>query len=399
MGYAGNNDPAYIIPTSIATQPPIKQQKKGIDDLDYYIGDEAIQNSKTYQLQYPVRHGQVENWDLMEKFHQACIFQYLRCEPEDHTFLLTEPPLNAPENREYTAEIFFESFGVKGLYIGVQAVLALAASWTSGKGEQTLTGTVIDSGDGVTHVIPVAEGYVIGSSIKHIPIAGRDITYFVQQLLRERENSIPPEESLEVAKRIKETYSYVCPDIVKEFRKYEQEGDKWIKRVDFVNSITKKPYSVDVGFERFLGPEVFFNPEFVSGDFLTPLPDVVDQVIQSCPIDTRRGLYKNIVLSGGSTMFKDFSKRLQRDIKRMVDARVKMSEVISQANLKTEEQIKARAIDVNVISHKKQRYAVWFGGSLLADTPDFYSYCHTKQQYEEYGPSIARYNKVFGSIL
>jgi actin-related protein 3 len=63
--------------------------------------------------------------------------------------------LNAPENREYTAEIFFESFGVKGLYIAVQAVLALAASWTSGKGEQTLTGTVIDSGDGVTHVIPV----------------------------------------------------------------------------------------------------------------------------------------------------------------------------------------------------------------------------------------------------
>jgi actin-related protein 3 len=91
----------------------------------------------------------------MEKYHQASLFQYLRCEPEDHYFLLTEPPLNAPENREYTAEIFFESFGVKGIYIAVQAVLALAASWTSGKGEQTLTGTVIDSGDGVTHVIPV----------------------------------------------------------------------------------------------------------------------------------------------------------------------------------------------------------------------------------------------------
>lgn len=92
----------------------------------------------------------------MEKFHQASIFQYLRCEPEDHHFLLTEPPLNAPENREYTAEIFFESFGAKGIYIAVQAVLALAASWTSKEvTERTLTGTVIDSGDGVTHVIPV----------------------------------------------------------------------------------------------------------------------------------------------------------------------------------------------------------------------------------------------------
>jgi hypothetical protein len=93
-----------------------------------------------------------------------------------------------------------------------QAVLALAASWVKRKvGDRTLTGTVIDSGDGVTHIIPVAEGYVIGSCIKHIPIAGRDITYFVQQLLREREPTIPPEQSLTTAKNIKERYSYICP--------------------------------------------------------------------------------------------------------------------------------------------------------------------------------------------
>lgn len=123
----------------------------------------------------------------------------------------------------------------------MQAVLALAASWASNRvSDQTLTGTVIDSGDGVTHVIPVAEGYVIGSSIKHIPIAGRDITYYVQQLLRERENSIPPEESLEVAKRIKEMYSYVCPDMVKEFKKFDSEPDKYFKQYKGIHSITQK---------------------------------------------------------------------------------------------------------------------------------------------------------------
>ena len=147
----------------------------------------------------------VEDWDLMEKFMEQCIFKYLRAEPEDHHFLLTEPPLNTPENREYTAEIMFESFNVPGLYIAVQAVLSLAASWTRRQvGERTLTGVVIDSGDGVTHVIPVAEGYVIGSCIKHIPIAGRNITSFIQTLLREREIAIPPEQSLETAKAIKE---------------------------------------------------------------------------------------------------------------------------------------------------------------------------------------------------
>ena len=69
---------------------------------------------------YPIRHGIVEDWDLMERYWEQCIFRYLRAEPEDHYFLLTEPPLNTPENREYTAEIMFESFNIPGLYIAVQ---------------------------------------------------------------------------------------------------------------------------------------------------------------------------------------------------------------------------------------------------------------------------------------
>jgi len=351
-------------------------------------------NSKTYQVSYPVRHGQVDNWAHMEYFWEQCIFKYLRSEPEDHYFLLTEPPLNAPENREFTAEIMFETFNVPGLYIAVQAVLALAASWTSKKvNERTLTGTVVDSGDGVTHVIPVAEGYVIGSSIKHIPLAGRDITTFVQQLMRDRSEPIPPSESLEVAKRVKETHSYVCPDLVKEYSKYDSEPSKWFRVYDGQNSVTKKPYQCDIGYERFLGPEIFFNPEIFSSDFLTPLPKVVDDSIQSCPIDTRRGLYKNIVLSGGSSMFKDFGKRLQRDVKRFVDWRIKRSEELSGGKLK------AVPLDVAVISHQMQRYAVWFGGSMLASTPEFYNVCHTKKAYEEIGPSICRHNPVFGAIM
>lgn len=244
-------------------------------------------------FQYPIRHGIVEDWDLMERYWEQCIFKYLRAEPEDHHFLLTEPPLNTPENREYTAEIMFETFNVPGLYIAVQAVLALAASWTSKPmGDRTLTGIVIDSGDGVTHCIPVAEGYVIGSCIKHIPVAGRNITYFIQNLLREREFGIPPEQSLETAKAIKERYCYICSDIAKEFEKYDKNSSKWIKKYTGMNAITKQPFEVDVGFERFLGPEIFFNPEIANPDFVTSLSDIVDTCIQNCPIDVRRPLYQ-----------------------------------------------------------------------------------------------------------
>lgn len=92
-------------------------------------------------------------------------------------------------------------------------------------------------------------------------------------------------------------------------------------------------------------------------------------------------------------MFKDFDKRLQRDIKRAVDKRIQLSEQLSGGNMK------AKPMEVNVISHKKQRHAVWFGGSLLASTAEFYNYCHTKAEYDEYGPSICRHNRVFGSLL
>lgn len=61
-------------------------------------------------------------------------------------------------------------------------------------------------------------------------------------------------------------------------------------------------------------------------------------------------------------MYKDFGRRLQRDIKRMVDSRIQYSESVA-GNVH-----KSKAIDVNVLSHRKQRYAVWFGGSLLGST-------------------------------
>lgn len=209
---------------------------------------------------------------------------------------------------------------------------------------------------------------MIGSSIKSIPIAGRDLTYFVQSLLRDRGE---PDSSLKTAQEIKEEHCYVCPDIVKEFSRYDRDPTRFIQHP--VLQPGGRKVTVDVGYERFLAPEIFFNPEIYSSDFLTPLPTVVDGVIQSSPIDVRRGLYKNIVLSGGSTLYKDFGRRLQRDIKHLVDDRIRASEVKSGG-------AKSGGLEVQVITHKRQRHGPWFGGSLLGQTPEFRSYCHTKAE-------------------
>ncbi len=395
-------------------------------------------------MNYPIRHGLIDNWTNMERLWQRCFYDYLRCDPESHYVLLvrkgghrtkeataggdaqsgqlpsintspssllpplpplpaqTEPPLNPPENREYTAEVMFETFNVPGMYIAVQAILALAASWTRRSAEdRTLTGTVIDSGDGVTHVIPVADGYVIGGAIKHIPLAGRDITAFVQKSLRERGEAVPPEDSLEIAKRIKEDHCYVGQDMVKEFDKYDTNPSKYFRQAMYRNSRTRAPYTVDVGYEQFLAPEMFFNPEIYSADFTKPLPQVVDESILQCPVDTRRGLYKNIVLSGGSTMFRNFNKRLQQDLKDRVDARVaaNMAKVSARAGAGAAAANQPQDIKVKVVAHDMQRYAVWFGGSMLASTPEFFRVCHTKAQYMEEGPRIARHNPVFAVTM
>jgi len=358
-------------------------------DLNFYIGQEAEKRRKNLTVKSPIRDGIVEDWDTMEKFWNRCLYGYLQCNPEEHYMLLTEPPLNPPENREYAAEIMFETFQVPGLYIGVQAVLALIASKITKTSDKVMTGTVVDSGDGVTHVIPVVDGYVIGSCIRHIPLAGSHITDFIVNLLRERKEPIPPVDIKRVARTIKEKYCYAVPKLEKEFAKYDADTSKFKTYEDF-DTRTKKKYTVDVGYERFLGPEIFFNPEIFSSDYTTPLPNLVDGCITECPIDARRLLYKNICLSGGSTMFQAFGKRLERDIKRITKARIDEINVQKNANVEH--------INVNVITHRMQRFAVWFGGAALSQLPQFSDMVISREDYLEQGPRIARASRVFSSF-
>ncbi|XP_074557548.1 actin-related protein 3-like [Curcuma longa] len=403
VGFAGNVEPCFSIPTVVAVNESFLNQSDGrnmgnylaqynagiMADLDYFIGEEALSlpTSGVYNLSYPIQRSQVTNWDTMEKFWQQCIHNYLNCDPEDHYFLLTESPITSPEDREYMGEIMFETFNVPGLYIAVQPILALSAGCSTDKPQ--MTGVVVDIGDGATHVVPVVDGYIIGSSIKSFPISGNDVTQIVLQLLQERGELIPPEDSLGIARKVKEMYCYTSSDIVKEYSKHDKKPDKYIKKWAGVKPKTRVPFSFDVGYERFLGPEVFFHPEIYISDYDTPLSLVIDNCVQSAPIDTRRGLYKNVVLSGGSTMFKGFQKRLQKDLKKIVDDR------IATSNARLGVDVKSQPVEVNVVSHPIQRSAVWFGGSVVASLPEFYESCNTKEDYDEHGASICRTSPIF----
>lgn len=317
MGYAENLEPEFVFPTAVT-----ELSKKGSlsvstknDELNYYIGDEAKRIVKTedkYSIYYPMQDGIINSWELMEKYWHQSIYNYMKCDPQENYFILTEPPLNPPENRENIAEIFFETFNVPGIYIGIQAAFSLIGTrkiFEDNKYEglneeqkksiQRLTGMVLDSGDGVTHIVPVMDGYVIGSQIKHIPIAGKKITKFIEQILIDRGEITKNEDSYFLSQKIKEKYGYVSNDILYEFAEYDKKKQnngnytqsQKFKCFESKGEISDKTYKIDVGYEMFLGPEAFFTPHIIDKEFEYGVDIIMDQVIQKCPIDYKRQLY------------------------------------------------------------------------------------------------------------
>lgn len=122
-----------------------------------------------------------------------------------HPVLLTEPPLNPRSNRDTAAQILFETFNVPAIHTSIQAVLSLYASGRT-------TGIVLDSGDGVSHAVPVFEGFAMPNSIQRIDIAGRDVTEYLQQLLRKSGYVFNTSAEKEVVRLMKESLSWVTPD-------------------------------------------------------------------------------------------------------------------------------------------------------------------------------------------
>ncbi|VAI88251.1 unnamed protein product [Triticum turgidum subsp. durum] len=177
LGFAGNSEPSFTIPTVVAVNESFLDQSEQCSsanwlaqynagvmaDLDFFIGDEALSHFKTsglYSLRSPIRHGQVNDWDTMERFWQQSIFNYLRCNPEEHYFLLTDSPVSTPESRECMGEIMFETFNVPGLYISVQSVLSLSAGFAYLK-----TLSEEDSEDSVPLEFPFQFGDMFGYSV------------------------------------------------------------------------------------------------------------------------------------------------------------------------------------------------------------------------------------------
>ena len=231
----------------ILSQPVVQSIKDYTQILSqiYSVGDEAKvwETRPDFGLRYPIERGIVTSWDDMEKIWHHTFYNELRIEPEEHSVMLTEAPLNPKVNREKMTQIMFETFRVPALYVGIQAVLSLYASGRT-------TGIILDMGYSVSHSVPIYEGYALPHAILRLDLAGRDLTDYLMKMLTKRGYSFSTSAEREIVKDIKEKLAYVAED-------YEAE----LAKADTSSDIEKKYQLPDgkwitVGAERFRCPEV-----------------------------------------------------------------------------------------------------------------------------------------------
>jgi len=353
-GFAGDQIPKAHFPSYVGRPKHIRVMAGALEG-DMFIGPRAEEYRGLLNIRYPMEHGIVEDWNDMEQIWQYIYSkEQLATFSEEHPVLLTEAPLNPRRNREKSAEIFFEQFNVPALFISMQAVLSLYATGRT-------TGVVLDAGDGVTHSVPIYEGFALPHSVMRTDLAGRDVTRYLQLLLKREGCNFKTTAEQEIVKQIKENVCYLALNPQKE---ESGEGEK--------TRYTLPDGSIlEIGNAKFRAPELLFRPDLVGEEYYG-LHEVLAFAIQKSDMDLRRTLYSNIVLSGGSTLYKGFGDRLLSEIKKLAPKEIK----------------------IRISAPQERLYSTWIGGSILASLDTFKKMWVSKKEYEDEGPR-AIHRKTF----
>lgn len=301
----------------------------------YVVYKELDLNRFHLNMQCPITNGIVTNWDDMETiWHHT--FNELHVEPKDHPVLLTEPPMNPKDKREKMTEMMFEKFDIPAMYASNQSVMSLFASGRT-------TGIVVESGHGVSHTVPIYEGSAIPYCTRQFNIAGHKVTEYLHHILT---HSHPQGLYLdsyfgkEIVRDIKEELAYVSLD-------YQYDLANPVERTYVLPN--GKPLTIRD--ELFRCAEILFQPSLIGLDLYNSngIHQTTYKSIAMCAIDIKKDLYRNIVLSGGSTMLPGFANRMSKEIT-----------ALAPANMK-----------IKVVAPPERNYMVWLGGAVQASLSNF----------------------------
>ena len=233
---------------------------------------------------------------------------------------------------------------------------------------------MVDSGDGVTHAVPVYEGVVLPSEngkggTQRLNVAGRHVTTYLKDLLLIRGYAFNESADFDLLRAIKEKLCFVSCDTTLDQHLSDQ------------TTVLSKEYKlpdgqrINIATERFMAPECLFQPHLIGREEGGMSQRVFD-CINGSPIDIRVNLYKHIVLSGGTTMYPGLPSRLERDVKKIYTEEVAGGDAKRLAKYK-----------IRIEDPPRRKHMVFLGGSVLADImKDKEDFWFTKAEYDEIGP-------------
>lgn len=344
LGFAGEDFPRCVFPTLMG-HPMLRTNEKveGVVLENDMFGDEAARYRAMLEISHPIEIGIVKDWEGMEKMWRYGFNKLGITDFKNKRILLTEAAGNPKKNRELMAEVMLEKFGFQSLCIEPQALLALYC-------EARTTGIVLDSGDGVTHMIPVLEGYINEHTISRMNIAGRHITNYLIKLLLLRGYAFNSSADFETVREIKERLCFVTINL---------EADRKLARETTyydTDYLLPDGNMIKVGRERFEAAECIFNPSLIDSEVEGVVGTIVN-CIESCPVDYKRELYANLILSGGTTMFPGFPTRVKNDIKDYFKQQIKMNK-----------RADTDKYTIKILDPPRRKQAVFIGGSVCAYT-------------------------------
>ncbi|KAF8655367.1 hypothetical protein AX16_003064 [Volvariella volvacea WC 439] len=351
-GVAGQEKPSTTFPPVVGHRRYYGIVCGGIGVKDNYVGYEVrSQLPSTLTLKYPIERGIITDWNGMEKIWNHIFSSELHVVPEECSVLLTDTPLNPVPKREKMTEVMFETFNVPGLYIEDQAVLSLYASGCN-------TGIVLDSGDGVTHSVPIINGRAVPNAALRLDLGGRDLTAHLTRIITEGGHSLANPVESESVRDIKEKMCYVALDYEQEYKVAQADSDNLGRSYELPDG-----RKITIVNERFRTPEALFQPQ-LAGVEGPGIHDMISGSISNFDPDVQVELYRNIVLAGGSTMFPGIDNRLTLELSGVAPSEVLVSDL------------------------PERQYSAWIGGSMLASLSTFRSTCWKYKEYDEIGPTI-----------
>lgn len=366
-GFSDDDMPRVVIPTVLgrptSNQGPELTEEDKNDQLDIFVGEEALNKGGTLQLVSPIQNGKIIDFESIELIWKHIFYNELLAEPKKHPVIVTEAPFADYDNREKMAQILFDNLGVENLYITNNSTLALYANGKT-------TGTVVDIGFGTTSFVPIYEGFALNHAVSYVDIGGKDLTNFFCKIIKEH----TPEKNLGYEE---DSQKAMINDLKEKICEVAEDYDSQIKKCMDSNSSEK--YSLPDGScvyinqEKYKCPELLFQPQLDGNRMHNGLHEETFKAIKKCDEDIEKDLFQNVILCGGSSLFLKTRKKFEKELQSLAPT----------------------GKTVKVIAPPERKFSSWLGGAILSSMDNFKSEMFvSKKEWNENGKNVI-YDKFF----